>query len=64
MPPNFPGATNIKPSAYSETLSSITGIAFPGGFLGMLHLEIVTERLHREFGSEVIATVPSVALLR
>lgn len=31
MPPNFPGATNIRPQAYSETISSTTGIAFPGG---------------------------------
>lgn len=31
MPPNFPGATNIRPEAYSETISSTTGIAFPGG---------------------------------
>ena len=39
----------------------IMGRSFKCGFLGMLHLEIVAERIRREFGLEVITTSPSVA---
>jgi GTP-binding protein LepA len=40
---------------------SALGFGFRCGMLGMLHLEIVTERLMREHGMEVIVTTPSVA---
>ena len=43
----------------SET-SSTLGFGFRMGFLGLLHLEIISERIEREFGIEIIATTPSV----
>jgi len=45
---------------YEEETSGTLGRGFRVGFLGMLHLEIITERLRREFGLELIITSPSV----
>ena len=47
--------------SYEEESSGVLGRGFRCGFLGMLHLEIVTERLRREFDMQIIITAPSIA---
>ena len=45
---------------FEPETSSTLGFGFRMGFLGLLHLEIISERIEREFGIEIIATTPSV----
>ena len=45
---------------FEEETSGALGRGFRCGFLGMLHLEIITERLRREFDLELIVTTPSI----
>ena len=46
--------------SFEPETSSTLGFGFRTGFLGLLHLDIITERIEREFNVDIIATAPSV----
>ena len=48
---------------YMPEVSEALGFGFRCGFLGLLHLEIITERIEREFNLDIITTAPGVSYM-
>lgn len=53
-------ALNDSSFIYKEDKSEVLGRGFRCGFLGMLHLQIIRERLEKEYGLSVLTTAPNI----
>lgn len=54
---------NDSAVSYEHEVSKALGLGFRCGFLGMLHMDIIKERLSREYDVETLFTTPTVAYI-